>query len=148
MERTGTVTSVRGDWLEVTFCRPTDCGKCHACMGGKSQTTLQVKGKAALGDLAVVTMPQKTMLQASVLAYLLPLTGLLAGMVGFSLLFPQMKDTAAILGAAAGLGLSLAIVAFTESKRRKDLAWQVQLVKVLPAEAPQTEPTSGTCCRS
>lgn len=29
MERTGTITAVSGDTLEVTFCRPGDCEKCH-----------------------------------------------------------------------------------------------------------------------
>lgn len=133
MERTGTVAAVRGEWLEITFCRPTDCGKCNACLGGKSQSTLHVKGKAKVGDVAVVTMPEKTMLQASLLAYLLPLVGLLVGMIGFSLLLPGLKDLAAVIGAAVGLGLSLLIVRVTEARRKKDPAWQVQLVEVIPA---------------
>ena len=60
MERTGEVTAVRGGMLEITFCRPADCEKCNACHGGSKQTTLTLKGQAALGDLAVVdiTMPR------------------------------------------------------------------------------------------
>ena len=34
MDRLGEVTKVDGKWLEITFCRPSDCDKCHACMGG------------------------------------------------------------------------------------------------------------------
>ena len=132
MERTGTVTAVRGEWLDIAFCRPSDCGKCNACLGGKSQTTLRVKGEAHVGDSAVVSMPRKSMLRATALAYLLPLIGLLAGMIGFSLLFPQMGDGGAGLGAAVGLGLALLIVWITEGHRRRDPAWQVHLVRVIP----------------
>ena len=45
MERTGTITAVSGDTLEVTFCRPGDCEKCHACIGGEKKHVLLVKGE-------------------------------------------------------------------------------------------------------
>ena len=50
MERIGEVTRVDGKWLEITFCRPSDCDKCHACMGGNQTTTLRLQGKAKVGD--------------------------------------------------------------------------------------------------
>ena len=72
MERLGEVTKVDGKWLEITFCRPSDCDKCHACMGGAKTTTLRLEGSAAVGDKALVSMPDSTITQASLLAYALP----------------------------------------------------------------------------
>ena len=65
MEKTGEVTAVHGDWLEITFCRPSDCEKCHACGDGPKKATIKVKGKANLGDTAVVSLPTQTVLKAS-----------------------------------------------------------------------------------
>ncbi len=58
MERTGTITAVSGDTLEVTFCRPGDCEKCHACIGGEKKHVLLVKGEGHVGDAAVVSLPE------------------------------------------------------------------------------------------
>ena len=80
MERTGTITAVSGDTLEVTFCRPGDCEKCHACIGGEKKHVLLVKGEGHVGDVAVVSLPEQTVVKASALAYLLPLAGLFVGM--------------------------------------------------------------------
>ena len=60
MERTGTITAVSGDTLEVTFCRPGDCEKCHACIGGEKKHVLLVKGEGHVGDAAVVSLPEQT----------------------------------------------------------------------------------------
>ena len=79
MERIGEVTAVRGEFLEITFCRPADCEKCQACHGGQKQTTLMVRGTANVGDSAVVDMPADMVMKASATAYLIPLAGLLVG---------------------------------------------------------------------
>ena len=79
MERTGEVTAVHGEYIEITFCRPSDCEKCNACHGGKSQSTLLLKGQAQVGDGAVVRMPVKSFMQASATAYVFPLAALLGG---------------------------------------------------------------------
>jgi len=81
MERIGEVTRVDGKWIEVTFCRPPDCDKCHACLGGNQTTTLRLPGKANVGDKALVSMPDSTITQASLIAYGIPLAGLLIGML-------------------------------------------------------------------
>lgn len=132
MQRTGEVTAVRGEMLEITFCRPADCEKCNACHGGQKTTTLHIRGKAETGDLAVVEMPTSTVVQASVLAYGLPLAGLMIGMAAGSMLFPGNADLAGILCGAAGLGLMMGIVRLTESRRRKDPRWKPQLIEIIP----------------
>ena len=78
MEREGEVIAVQGENLVVQFCRPTDCEKCHGCMGGSAQRQLLVHGQAQIGDRAVVEMPTQKIVKASALAYLFPLLGLMA----------------------------------------------------------------------
>lgn len=133
MERTGEVTAVKGEWLEVTFCRPADCEKCNACGIGQKQSSLMVRGKASLGDQAVVSMPSSTVMQASLLAYVLPLIGLLAGLFAGMALFPQAENAAGLVGALIGLIIPLLFVALTEKRRRQSSRWQPTLVKIIPA---------------
>ena len=133
MERTGEVIAVQGDELLVRFCRPADCEKCHACMGGESPRQLTVKGKAQVGDTAVVEMPTQKVLKASVLAYLFPLIGLMAGLFLGATFFPASQELASILGGLIGMAVPLAVVALTERKRRADAAWQPKLVRIISA---------------
>ena len=50
MEREGEVIAVQGENLVVQFCRPTDCEKCHGCMGGSAQRQLLVHAIVALTE--------------------------------------------------------------------------------------------------
>ena len=133
MERTGEVIQVSGNQLTVQFCRPADCEKCGACHGGKQQTQIVVEGSAQVGDLATVNMPTSHVLQASALAYLLPLAGLMAGMflgaflpIGVGL----DQNILALTGGVIGLGIALAAIKLCDKriKGRKD--WKPQLVRV------------------
>lgn len=138
MERTGEVTAVRGDMLEITFCRPADCEKCKACHGGEKVTQILIPGKASVHDLAVVEMPMKTVMHASALAYGLPLAGLLGGLALGAALFPQNSDVAGILCGLAGLGVTLGAVRLTEAFRRNDPRWKPRLIEIIPAKQDNT----------
>lgn len=131
MERVGEITAVDKGWLEVTFCRMTDCGECHACMGGeKKQTSVRVRGEGNVGDGAVIILPTSTVMKASASAYIIPLIGLLAGMmVGQAVVG---GDGPAALGALIGLLLSLVALGVTEKRRRTDPRWNPVLKEVLP----------------
>lgn len=131
MERLGEVTAVDGKFLEITFCRPSDCDKCHACMGGAKTTTLRLEGTASVGDQALVSMPDSTITHASLLAYALPLAGLLAGMLAGDALIPLGHSLGAILGAAVGLAIPLAYLHISEKKRRQDAKWTPQIVRIV-----------------
>ena len=137
MEREGEVIAVQGENLVVQFCRPTDCEKCHACMGGAAQRQLMVKGHAQIGDRAVVEMPTQKIVKASALAYLFPLLGLMAGLFLGSWLFPQAQEAAAIAGGVLGMAIPLAAVALTERRRRADQTWQPRLVRIIPATSAE-----------
>ena len=140
MERNGEVTAVRGEMLEMTFCCPADCEKCNAGHGGGKQTTLTLKGQADLGDLAVVDMPVKTLMEASALACGLPLVGLLAGMFIGASLFSGSSDLGGAIGAAAGLAVSLIPLVLTERRRRADPRWQPRLVEIIPRQQEKPSP--------
>ena len=123
MERTGTITAVSGDTLEVTFCRPGDCEKCHACIGGEKKHVLLVKGEGHVGDVAVVSLPEQTVVKASALAYLLPLAGLFVGMLLGALVAPQSETAgSAIIGLTA-----------TEKKRSESGEYAPKLLRVISA---------------
>ena len=131
MDRLGEVTKVEGKWLEITFCRPSDCEKCHACMGGDKTMTLRLKGEAQVGDKALVTMPDATITHGALLAYALPLAGMLIGMLAGDEFLPLQGSLGAIIGAVAGLGIPLLYRLATEKKRRENPKWNPQLKRIL-----------------
>ena len=131
MERLGEVTQVDGKWLEITFCRPSDCDKCHACMGGNQTTTLRLEGTANVGDKALVSLPDSTITQASLIAYGIPLAGMLVGMFAGDKLIPLGNSLGALIGAAAGLAIPLVCLVATEKKRRSNPKWSPQLVRII-----------------
>ena len=131
MERLGEVTKVDGKWLEITFCRPSDCDKCHACMGGNKTTTLRLQGQAKVGDKALVSMPDNTITQASLIAYGLPLAGLLIGMLAGDAVYPASNSLGAFIGACIGLALPLIALIATERKRRHNPKWSPQLKRII-----------------
>lgn len=132
MERSGVVKAVQGEWLEIEFCRPTDCDKCNACHGQKV-LQIRVKGRANVGDKAVVSLPESVVTTASLIVYAIPLAGLLGGMLLGSWLIPLGNSLGAVIGGAAGLALTAAGLWLTESRRRNNPKWHPQLVRVIPA---------------
>lgn len=142
MERPGVVTRTAQDRVEVTFCRPEACQKCGGCEGSRHETVLWVPGEAKVGDTVMVEMRDSTVAAASLLAYALPLAGLIGGMVLGGLLFPVSKTVAGALGAVVGLAATVTPVVMSEKKRRKDPKWQPRITRVWPAgsdEAPRTD---------
>lgn len=134
MERTGIVKAVHGDWLEVEFCRPTDCDKCNACHGQKV-LQIRVKGHAKVGDKAVVSLPESVVTTASLIVYAIPLAGLLGGMLLGGWLIPLGNSLGAVIGGALGLAVTAAGLWLTESRRRNNPKWHPQLVRVIAADS-------------
>lgn len=134
MERTGEVKAVHGEWLEIEFCRPADCEKCNACHGGTKVMTARVRGKAKVGDKAVVFMPPSAITRASLIVYVIPVLGLLLGMLLGEKLLPSGNSLGAAIGGVIGVGVPGLILYLTENHRKNDPRWEPQLVRVLPAE--------------
>ncbi len=138
MERTGVVKAVDGPWLEIEFCRPADCEKCNACHGGNKVMNLRIKGKANVGDQAVVYLPPSAVTKASLIAYAIPAAGLLLGILLGETLFPTESSIGGAVGGIIGVGIPALILLVTERRRKADPRWTPQLVRVIPA-APAGE---------
>ena len=132
MERIGEVTKVDGKWLEITFCRPSDCDKCHACMGGPQTATLRLEGKANVGDSVLVELPASTVNIASLMAYGLPLAGMLGGMLLCDKFIPLEGSLGSLIGAVVGLAIPLAYLLMTEKNRRQNPKWTPQIKRIIP----------------
>ena len=132
MERLGEVTKVDGKWLEITFCRPSDCDKCHACMGGPQTATLRLEGKANVGDSVLVELPARTVNIASLMAYGLPLAGMLGGMLLGDKFIPLEGSLGSLIGAVVGLAIPLAYLLVTEKNRRQNPKWTPQIKRIIP----------------
>ena len=132
MERLGEVTKVDGKWLEITFCRPSDCDKCHACMGGPQTATLRLEGNANVGDSVLVELPASTVNIASLMAYGLPLAGMLGGMLLGDKFIPLEGSLGSLIGAVVGLAIPLAYLLVTEKNRRQNPKWTPQIKRIIP----------------
>ena len=132
MERLGEVTKVDGKWLEITFCRPSDCDKCHACMGGPQTATLRLEGKANVGDSVLVELSASTVNIASLMAYGLPLAGMLGGMLLGDKFIPLEGSLGSLIGAIVGLAIPLAYLLVTEKNRRQNPKWTPQIKRIIP----------------
>ena len=132
MERTGEVKAVQGEWLDIEFCRPADCEKCNACHGQKL-LQIRIKGKAQVGDKAVVSMPEGVVTTASLIVYVIPLAALLGGMALGSALIPLGNSLDAVVGGVVGLAIAAAGIRLTEGLRRNSPQWHPQLIRVIPA---------------
>lgn len=116
MTNKGIVTDVKGDTLTIVFDRPEACGDCHNCMHGSedcAKHTINLRGHASPGDEVVVEMDDSHVMAASALAYIVPLTGFIAGLaVGWLLrgvvpaLHPDLTMTlCAVVGTAGAYGV-------------------------------------------
>ncbi len=132
MEQTGEVIEVKNGLLTVQFCRPEACEKCRACTGEKNRATIQVPGEAQVGDSVTVRMPEGQVAKASLLAYAMPLCGLL---IGLFLGFVLGGDIPAVIGAAIGLCISFLILKLLDSRLRKDVRWTPMVVAVTKKQA-------------
>ena len=128
MLRTGKVVSAGNGELEVCFERPEACAHCGACGGQKEETLVKIPGDAPVGRWIDVDMPEGQVLKASVLAYMLPLVMLLAGLALGSVLFSQ-EALWAVVGIAC-MGLSWLVLRLIEKRMRRQEKWRPKIVFV------------------
>jgi len=147
MLRVGTVVASEGGQLTVLFERPEACEKCGACGGGRHGHKIVLAdpaGGAAVGDQVSVDMPEARLVSASALAYLIPLGGLLIGLlVGAGQagrLAPGMSpDLFAGLCALAGLAVSLPVLMLADRAVRGKTRWMPQIVEIFPSDHREQE---------
>lgn len=112
MDRNGIVIEERAEYAKIQLVRHTACGNCGACHLGDDQKeiTLLAKNdlKAGVGDLVEVTMATGSVLSAAFIAYIIPLMGLLLGLVLGQVMFAG-SDSKDVLSAGMAL-LVMALV--------------------------------------
>ena len=130
MVRVGRVVDRQADSLRVCFDRPEMCEKCGACMGKAHKELVTLKGDAQPGDTVEVEMPDAKVLKVSAIAYVVPLLGLLLG-----LLIGQTwmrTDSAAAVGGLIGLALAWGGLILFDKKIAKKKQWQPKIIAVRP----------------
>ncbi len=129
MVRTGKVVGTSGKTLEVCFERPEMCAQCGACMGRKPhEETVKIEGTAEIGDSVDVEMPDAKIVKVSLIAYIIPLIGLLIGLlIGQTLL---KNDLWAALTGLAGLGAGILVARAFDKKLGAQKSWQPKLLSV------------------
>jgi len=130
MTNKGVVTQVNGEMLTVVFERHEACGDCHACSMGSTDCakhTIQIKGKADVGDEIVVEMDETHVMAASAVAYMIPFAGFMIGLVGsyvLGLSEPAMVACAVVGTAAAYLVMRVLDPHFAKGR------WEQKIVSV------------------
>ena len=105
----------KNEMVTVKFERPEACGKCNACGAGSQKGEVTLPSAYQVGQWVRVELPETRFLQATALVYVIPLLGLLAGMmIGWWL--GNSSDMWTILGAAFGLIVAL-VTLYTIDKR-------------------------------
>lgn len=127
MLRTGKVVSAQGGRLQVCFERPEACAHCRAC-GEVHESLVTIPGDAPVGSRIDVDMPEKQVLKASFLAYMIPLALLLAGVALGSVFFRQ-EALSAVCG-VAGLGIGWFILRLLDKRMKQNSLWQPRIVAV------------------
>lgn len=130
MIRTGFVKEKKGEKLSVCFERPSSCEGCKGCAKGlmRKNELLTVFGDAQVGDVVDVQMPENRVFQAALLAYGLPLCGMIAALAlgsagGFS-------DTVAFFMALVGLAVGYVLARVADKYLRSKKNWCPRIVQV------------------
>ena len=131
MIRTGRVVEAKDGSLKVCFDRPEMCASCGKCGAhGIHQELVTVQGEAQVGNWVQVEMPDAQIVKVSLIAYVIPLVFLMAGLV----IGQNVLGTDA-WAAALGIGLmdvGLLIVRLIDRRLGGRPGWKPRLVNVLP----------------
>jgi sigma-E factor negative regulatory protein RseC len=141
IEETGAVLSIEGDFAEVETRRQGACGSCAASGAcgtsllagyfGRRPLVLRALNRAgaAPGDAVIVGVPEGGLMRASVVAYLIPLLGLMAGGITGQMLAPAAGEVATTLGGLAGLAVGLGWFGRFGRKHGRDPRYQAVVLR-------------------
>jgi len=139
MIRTGEVVEKADGVLSILFERPEACTHCNGCIK-KHCNRVDIRGDAEVGDAIDVEMPDKSIVGASAISYIVPLILLLAGLfAGAGLHGPLAAamdvNVFSALWGLIGLALGLLIVYAVDKSLRSRDSWQPKVVAVRKPEA-------------
>lgn len=126
----GLVTSVSDGTAQIRFLRSSACAHCGACLTvGDSEMEISLPNTldAKEGDRVAVDLSPKRVVQASLLAYAVPLVLMIAGV----LLGSKIADWAGLVLGVAACGLGYLILRIVEKKSAKKKSFQPRMTRIL-----------------
>ena len=126
----GLVTSVKDGTAQIRFLRSSACAHCGACLTvGDSEMEIALPNTlgAKEGDRVAVDLSPKRVVQASLLAYALPLALLIAGVLVGS----RIADWAGLALGIADCGLGYLILRIVEKSSAKKHSFQPRMTRIL-----------------
>lgn len=129
----GVVTAVENGVAVVRFQRSEMCSHCGACLAiGERELETRVQNAlcAKVGDVVEVSMTGRRVMEASALAYVVPLAFLLLGVW----LGSRISDLFALLFGVAGCGAAFLVLRFLERKRNLRARFAPRMTAILTAE--------------
>ena len=126
----GLVTSVSDGTVQIRFLRGSACAHCGACLTvGDSEMEISLPNTlgAKEGDRVVVDLSPKRVVQASLIAYAVPLVLLIAGV----LIGSRIADWAGLALGIVACGISYLILRIVEKKSAKSKSFQPCMTRIL-----------------
>lgn len=123
--------------VTIRFERPEACGKCNACGAGSHKGEVTLPSDSQVGEWTRVELPENRFLQATALVYVIPLCGLIGGLL-LGWLIGSGNDLWTVLGALFGLLLSLLILFGIDRRVSRKSAWMPKITAVYP-DKPTSE---------
>ena len=126
----GLVTSVTDGTAQIRFLRGSACAHCGACLTvGDSEMEVSLPNTlgAKAGDRVVVDLSPKRVVQASLLAYAVPLILLIAGV----LIGSRIADWAGLALGVAACGIGYLILRVVEKTSAKKKNFQPRMTRIL-----------------
>ena len=126
----GLVTSIKDGTAQIRFLRGSACAHCGACLSvGDSEMEISLPNTlgAKEGDRVAVDLAPKRLVQASLIAYAVPLVLLIAGVFIGS----RYADWAGLALGIAACGISYLILRIVEKKSAKNKRFQPRMTRIL-----------------
>lgn len=126
----GLVTGVQDGIAQIHFLRGSACAHCGACLTvGDTEMEISLPNTlgAKVGDRVAVDLSPKRVVQASLLAYAVPLVLLIAGVLVGS----RISDWAGLVLGIAACGIGYLILRIVEKKSAKKSSFQPRMTRIL-----------------
>lgn len=131
MQQFGVVMEVNGDKAIVRFTRTKACLRCGACMSlGENEAQVELSNtlQAQVGDSVRVELHEKSLMRASLYAYMLPLCALLLGVIAGT----RINDLTGLLLGLTLAGLSFVLLRWLEPRFARMEAFHPRMISIEP----------------
>ena len=128
--------------ITVQFSRPEACGNCHACGYGSKNSEITLPSDHNIGEWVRIELPENRFVQATTLVYIIPLAGLLLGML-LGWLLSAGSDLITVLGAMVGLLVSFVTLYLVDKHIAKKPEWSPIITAVYPDKPADTDLQCG-----